>query len=204
MGQFTRLRLENLLLLALTAVTVVGGYLFFRIAYHISENLPFAQEILLVGLGTLVTVLITALLLNKQTLVELQKEQNLRYFELKARTFEQLFDRVERFISERRLTDRDLIALWFVTHRLAVVASPGVLEEYQRFLRVFNRVAGDRVLTGKDAQELSEALARLTVEIRKDLVGEEDLLSRYSPETIRRLVLANEAEATTIELRDQT
>lgn len=65
-----------------------------------------------------------------------------------------------------------------------------------------NKIARDQTLTGNDAQQLSQALARLTVEIRKDLIGEEDLLSSYPPERIRKLVLLNESEATPIKFRD--
>ena len=85
MKGFTRLRIENALLLVLTLLVAVVGYAFFRSGYFATDRLPFARN---------VTVLITALLLNKQTLVELQKEWNLRYFELKARTFLDFFDRV--------------------------------------------------------------------------------------------------------------
>lgn len=195
-----RLQWENLLLLLLTATVVVGGYLFFRRAFYVADAFPFVQEVILVILGTIVTVLITALLLNKQTLVEMQKEQNLKYFELKAKTFERLFDRVERFITQREITDRDLIELWFITHRLAVVATPPVLEEYRRFLQIFNRVARDGTVSPTDASELSEALARLTVEIRRELMGESDKFFRYSPEAIRQLILENEERVTSLQL----
>ena len=202
MKGITRLRIENALLLVLTLLVAVVGYAFFRTGYFVTDRLPFAREILLVFLGTIVTVLITALLLNKQTLVELQKEQNLRYFELKARTFLDFFDRVEELILRKNVSDEDLVHLWFITHRLAVVASPSVLKQFQDFLTVFNRVARDRRLTEEDAKALSEALARLTVEVRRDLIGELDRHGPYSPKVIEEIVLQNEALATVLDLQN--
>lgn len=202
MKGLTRLQMENALLLTLTLLVMVGGYAFFRSGYFTSVRLPFAQEILLIFLGSIVTILITALLLNKQTLVELQKEQNLRYFELKAQTFLDFFNRLEELVLRRDVNDADLVHLWFVTHRLAVVASPSVLQVYQKFLEVFNRVAWDRHLTEEDAKTLSEALARLTLEIRRDLIGELDRYSSFSAEHIREIILRNEALATFLKLQN--
>ncbi len=69
--------------LLLVTVAFIGGYLFLRAAYMVSDEFPFTQEIILVFLGTIATALITALLLNKQTEVELKKEENIKCIELK-------------------------------------------------------------------------------------------------------------------------
>ena len=74
---------KNIVILFLTAVTFIGGYAFLRLAYNATDRMPFTQEIILIVLGTVATVLITALLLNKQTAVEVQKEQNIKFLELK-------------------------------------------------------------------------------------------------------------------------
>ncbi|WP_456431289.1 hypothetical protein [Nitratifractor sp.] len=69
------LRRQSLYLL-LTLITFVAGYAFLRYAYRVSDSLPFAQEIVLIVLGTIATVFITSLLLNKQSAVEIEKEQS--------------------------------------------------------------------------------------------------------------------------------
>lgn len=46
-------------------LTMVIGYSSFRYYYKISDEFPFSQELLLVFLGAIATVPITALLLNK-------------------------------------------------------------------------------------------------------------------------------------------
>jgi len=186
---------KRLLLLALTAVTVVGSYLFLRAAYQVAQPMPFTQEVVLVILGTLATVLITALLLNQQTAVEIEKEQNIKFIEMKTRTYEQLIARIEEMSMAGRIGEQDLIRLRFITHRLALVASPEVLEEYHSFLETLGRCAADGEIGG-DSDVLAAALARLTVRIRADLIGEADAMEAdYSAAQIQRMILANSEES---------
>ena len=176
----------------LSAVVFVGGYFFLRLAYHISDKMPFTQEIILVVLGTLATILITAMLLNKQTTVELEKEQSVKFIELKTETYQNLINTIEEMVIHKDVTPEDLVRLHFLTHRLAIVASPAVLEEYEHFLEVFNKlIETDKHVSGQDEHRLSEALARLTVYIRADLVGELDAESGRSAKQIRDQIMAN-------------
>jgi len=183
---------DNKILMLLSAVVFVGGYFFLRLAYHMSDKMPFTQEIILVVLGTLATILITAMLLNKQTTVELEKEQSVKFIELKTETYQNLIDTIEEMVLHKDVTSEDLVKLRFHTHRLAIVASPAVLEEYEHFLEVFNRlIAEDKHVSMKDEDILSEALARLTVYIRADLVGELDEESGRTAKQIRDQIMAN-------------
>ena len=183
---------DNKVLMLLSAVVFVGGYFFLRLAYHMSDKMPFTQEIILVVLGTLATILITAMLLNKQTTVELEKEQSVKFIELKTETYQNLIDMIEEMVLHQDVTSEDLVKLRFHTHRLAIVASPAVLEEYEHFLEVFNRlIAEDKHVSMKDEDILSEALARLTVHIRADLVGELDEESGRTAKQIRDQIMAN-------------
>ncbi len=184
-----------MVLMGLSALVFVGGYFFLRLAYHITDRMPFTQEIILVILGTLATILITAMLLNKQTVVELEKEQSIKFVELKTATYEHLIDTIEQIVRKKIVDDNDRTALRFHTHRLAIFAAPRVLEEYRHFLDVFNKETADGKVSVEDANQLSEALARLTVRIRADLVGELDDLSGKSETWIRNQIMAN-AKAT--------
>jgi len=185
---------KSLLYLSLTAVTVIGGYIFLRTAYAAAARIPFAQEFILVVLGTTATVLITAMLLNQQTAVEIEKEQSVKFIELKTRTYEELIARIEELSLMESFGERELTRLRFITHRLAIFASPEVLEEYHRFLETI----GDRMRDGsirQDADAIALALARLTVPIRADLVGEMDVSANRSHAAIRRLILENTEES---------
>jgi len=191
---------RNIVLLFLTAVTFIGGYAFLRYAYKVTDTTPFTQEIVLIFLGTIATVLITALLLNKQTAVEVQKEQNIRFLELKKKTYEELINQIEEIVLSENITDEDIVRFQFITHRLAITSSPPVLEEYHHFLEALNRAAKDGSITGEDPRRLAESLANLTVKIRADLIGDADKTGTYSREQIKRLILRNSDES--MELSD--
>ena len=186
----------------LTAITFVGGYLFLRYAYRVTDSLPFAQEVVLIVLGTVATVLITALLLNKQTEVEIEKEQTIKFLDLKTQSYEQLIQRIEDMSVADNITDADLMRLRFITHRLAIVASPAVLKEYHSFLSVLGESTEDGVI-GNDYEQVSTALAKLTVAIRADLLGESDSLSGHTKHHIRTIILNNAGESTDLKIQNQ-
>ncbi len=97
----SKLQRENLMYMLLSISLVIGGYIFMRYAYRIAEEAPFSQEILLIALGTIVTILITAMLLNKQTEVELKKEENIKFTELKTDIYLQLIENIEEIILDK-------------------------------------------------------------------------------------------------------
>jgi len=133
----------NLLYLILVAIIFVGGYFFLRAAYYSTAQMPFTQEIILIVLGTLATILITATLLNKQTEVELKKEENIKYLELKTAIYTQFLDQVEAMLEKAEITDKDFIKLKAQTHKLSLIASEQFLEQYQNFLNVFMESSED-------------------------------------------------------------
>ena len=157
--------------LLLSFATLLMGYAYLRYAYKVSDSTPFTQEIVLIILGTVATIFITALLLNKQTSVEIEKEQNIKLFELKTTAYETLLDQLEKMSLVENFSNSELIHLQFITHRLAVIASPEVLEEYELFLNVIQEISKDGSFTG-DATSLHEALSELTLKIRADLIGD--------------------------------
>ena len=184
-------KIENVIFMALTAIIVIGGYFFLRYAYRVTDSTPFTQEIVLIFLGTIATILITATLLNKQTEVELKKEQNIKFLELKSSIYLELINYIEELILKRNLDHEDIIKLQFLTHRLATVASPEVLSEFTNFLTVFEKSYTDRKIDDTDEDNLSKALAKLTVKIRKDLVGELDKAGEYDLKEIENQVIEN-------------
>jgi hypothetical protein len=183
---------NNGILMLLSATVFVGGYFFLRLAYNLTDKMPFTQEILLIVLGTIATILITAMLLNKQTSVELEKEQSVKFIELKTETYQNLIDTIEDIMLLNEVHENELTKLRFHTHRLAIFASPPVLKEYRNFLNVFNeKIAKDKNVSMEDADLVSDALAKLTIYIRADLVGELDAESEHSKKQISQQILEN-------------
>lgn len=185
--------------LILTFLTLVAGYAYLRYAYKVTDSTPFTQEIVLIILGTIATVFITALLLNKQTAVEIEKEQNIKFLDLKAQTYEKLLDLMEDMSSESLLTDADITKLQFITHRLAIFASPGVLNEYTNFLNVVSQISKDGTFSN-DTEILSEALGKLTIQIRFDLLGENQSQKSYSVEQIKKMIKKNSDSSSQINI----
>jgi len=176
--------------LVLTLLTLVFGYAYLRYAYKVTDSTPFTQEIVLIILGTIATVFITALLLNKQTAVEIEKEQNIKFLDLKTQTYEKLLDLIENMVIENNISETDITKLQFVTHRLAIFASAGVLNEYTNFLELVSKVSKDRTLSN-DTEEIAQALGKLTILIRFDLLGENKNEKVYTIEQIKKIIRKN-------------
>ncbi|HCD70947.1 MAG TPA: hypothetical protein DEQ04_00040 [Thermovirga lienii] len=177
-----------------TSILFISGYFYLRYAYRVMDNLPFSQEIVLIILGTIITVLITALLLNKQTEVELRKEESIKFLELKSSIYMKFLDHLEHILLERSASEEDMTKLRFLTHKLAIVASPDVLHEYQKFVEKFIRSTRDKTINAQENDDISLALAKLTTKIREDLLREEDEASIYTHEEISDQILDNMEE----------
>ncbi len=185
---------KNLLYVFLTLTTLVVGYAFIRLAYHATDSFPFTQEVILIFLGTLVTVFITSLLLNKQTAVEIEKEQNIRYLDLKTSTYQQLLDLLEEMSLLDGFSEKEIIRLQFITHKLALIASARVLHEYHSLLHTIKRISVDKSFSG-DMPELHESLASLTLAIREDILGKNTDQDRgYTQSQVSEMIYTNTKE----------
>jgi len=186
--------------LFLTFITIISGYFYLRYAYKVTDSTPFTQEIVLIILGTLATVFITALLLNKQTEVEIIKEQSIKFLELKTKTYETLLELMESMSVEKKFDEKSITKLQFITHKLAIFASPAVLNEYNSFLGVVSEISRDGSFCD-DREILNAALSRLVIQIRFDLLGEntEDA-PVYSLEQIKKLIKRNSNDSSNIHL----
>jgi len=186
--------------LLLTLFTLVAGYAYLRYAYKVTDSTPFTQEIVLILLGTIATVFITALLLNKQTAVEIEKEQNIKFLDLKTQTYERLLNLMEDMSVANQLSDANITKLQFITHRLAIFASPAVLKEYNNFLKVVSEISKDGTFE-KDEETLAEALGKLTIQIRFDLLNENPSLTPYSAEQIKTMIKKNSDSSSHINIQ---
>lgn len=188
MNKLTR---ENLFYMLLSILLVIGGYWFLRYAYQVADAAPFSQEIVLVILGTIITILITAILLNKQTEVELKKEENIKFIELKTDIYLQLFDHIQQIILDGNADQKDKIKLRVLSHKLAVVSSPEVLIQFEEFLEKFTAITKDDLVGNKDTHILMEELAKLSIYIRKDLIGDLDYRSGIDQKILAKQIIDN-------------
>jgi len=170
----------------LTLFTFIVGFGFLHSAYYKHTNNPYAQEIVLIVLGTIATILITAALINKQSELELDKEHHIKIFELKSSIYLDLINFLEKIVTKRTITEDDLIYLEYLTHKISIVANKEVLKEYSNFIDTINKAIDDKLISVAESHDISEALAKLTVNIRMDLLQSED-----NPEIIKEIILKN-------------
>lgn len=164
------LRAKNFLITILGIVLGIITYFLFREMYYSNNNFPYSQEILAALIGTVMTILITALLLNRQTEVEMLKEENLKILELKANIYNELFKYLEDVFLKQEVTRKDIIKLKLINQKLSMIASIDVLKIFERFIEEFNLVSKDKKILGEDIDELLEILSNLSNAIRYDLL----------------------------------
>ena len=153
--------------------TFIAGYLFLRFAYNAAAKIPFAQEIILVVLGTIATIAITAALISKQSEVEIEKEQRVKIFDLKSRLYIDLISFIETLILKGTLESKDLLHLEFLTHKISIVANINVLKEYSEFIDIIKKVSKDKNISPMESDEISLKLAQLCGKIRYDIIQKE-------------------------------
>ncbi len=159
--------------LLITLATFVAGYFYLRFAYQTTGNMPFVQEIVLVVLGTIATIAITAALLNKQSEIELEKEQRVKIFDIKSDLYFELIEFIEKIITKGEITQNDLIVLEFLTHKISIIANPEVLREYSNFISTIKKTSLDKKISSLESDELSSKLAKLCGKIRYDLISKD-------------------------------
>ena len=160
--------------LIISAITFLLGYIYLRYAYQYTQKMPFLNEIILIVLGTIVTIAITAALLNKQSEIELEKEQRVKIFDIKSDLYFELINFIEEIIRKSEINHKDLITLEFLTHKISVIASPEVLQEYSNFVQTVKTTSADSKISPLESDELSAKLAKLCGKIRYDLITKDE------------------------------
>jgi hypothetical protein len=164
---------KSIFYLLVSTITFVTGYVFLKLAYYDTSETPFTQEIILIVLGTIATIAITAALLNKQSEIELEKEQRVKVFDIKADLYFELINFIEDLIKKNEIDSKDLITLEFLTHKISVIANPEVLSEYSNFVQTVKNTSTDTKITALESDEMSGQLAKLCGKIRYDLIHKE-------------------------------
>ncbi len=157
--------------LALILATLVVGYLVFRYFYEVAGDFPFTQEILLVFIGAVATVLITAVLLNQQTELELRKEGQVLLLDRKAETYSAIIEHIGRIVEQGRMRADELARLRILNHKLAMVGSAEVIARFNSVLDAIERAVSDDDIGRREGSDIMRAVAVLTFWMRRDLLG---------------------------------
>jgi hypothetical protein len=176
----------------LIAVTVVFGYLLFRLVLKESDQ-PITFELFAALIGFSLTILTTSLLLHRQTEAELSKEENVLFLNLKMKVYLELIDQLQDVIMKRRITDEDILELRLLNQKIAFIASPEVLQAFNKFVRYFSELAEkESEIKPGEIDNLMDELSTLSVYIREDLFNRSDQI--LDTEEIRKLVISSNEE----------
>ena len=158
-------------ILFLYIVAMVAGYFAFRLLYGVSDRFPFSQELLLVFLGAIATILITALLLNQQTELELRKEGQVLLLDQKSATYMALIEHIGEIVEKGRLDPDGVAELRVLNHKLAMIGSADVIGQFSDVLRRLDDSTADQAISDAEQAQIMQSVAVLTYHMRRDLLG---------------------------------
>ena len=205
---------QTLLLLILGIVFAAVLFVLFRLFLD-TKNTGYATEIAAAFMGALVTVVITMILLNRQSEPSAEGRSGTRAARARSRTcyraaqcalaarlvpkqkiavYGTLIDRLESIMRKGEVSLEDEIAIQMLNLKLSFFASTEVLQKFNEFARQFSLVAADRKVTGEERTELLGTLGELSTSIRHDLSSQEDLRTErklFSEEELKNLVMGN-------------
>lgn len=167
MNKFKSLNKWHQLVLIFFGVALI----FILFSFFIGENKsPYASEIAAAFMGGILTIIITAMLLHKQTEVELEKESNVKIMERKINVYDEILTIIKPVLYEGKIERKQKLKLQLVNLKLVQIASPEVIGEFQKFSEIFKvSCEGDDEITNDELPDLLKALLRVCVEIRKDI-----------------------------------
>ena len=157
--------------LASTLLVLLGAYMLFR-AMYLGSEVVFAQETVLVFLGAVATVSVTASLLNRQTELERRKEGQVIVLARKGDIYMAAIEKVAAIVETERHDAGLIDELRVLGHKMAVVASLDVIRAFQEVLDGLLSGLEDGHLEGADAEAVMHAVAQLSFAMREDLLRE--------------------------------
>lgn len=182
---------QTIILFLLSTALAFGSFFFFSV-FLTQSTPPFAFEIAAAIMGSIITVIITMILLNKQSEAEMMKERTVKILEQKLKVYDGLIDQVKKVLIKGKVSDEDIVEIQILNQKLSFIACREVLKSFNDFANNFIAAAADTVISSREKDELLELLGDLSIEIRKDLASPEEkqALLRMKDE-IRQLVHNN-------------
>jgi len=145
------------------------AYLLFRTVLQQSKH-PITFELFAALIGVSITILLTSILLKRQTGAELRKEENVMFLDLKMRTYTELIDQLQDIISKKKILEEDMIEIRLLNQKLTFIGSEEVLIAFNSFSRLFATLALQDSIDNDDVDSLLLELSELSVHIRNDLM----------------------------------
>lgn len=178
-------RLPDLAFAAAAAALGIGIVFVFRSMYLAEDILPFAQEMTLIFLGAVVTIILTAALLNRQTDLELRKEGRVIILQQQCDIYMACIEKVAEIVATARHDAKLIDELRVLNHKLAVVASAGVVSSFEQVLESLQSGFADGTLSDGDGERVMNAVADLTIAMRSDVLHAAAFPSQNTERAVR-------------------
>ena len=178
-------RLPDLAFAAAAAALGIGIVFVFRSMYLAEDILPFAQEMTLIFLGAVVTIILTAALLNRQTDLELRKEGRVIILQQQCDIYMACIEKVAEIVETARHDAKLIDELRVLNHKLAVVASAGVVSSFEQVLESLQSGFADGSLSDGDGEGVMNAVADLTIAMRSDVLHAAAFPSQNTERAVR-------------------
>lgn len=178
-------RLPDLAFAAAAAALGIGIVFLFRSMYLAEDTLPFAQEMTLIFLGAVVTIILTAALLNRQTDLELRKEGRVIILQQQCDIYMACIEKVAEIVETARHDAKLIDELRVLNHKLAVVASAGVVSSFEQVLESLQSGFADGTLSDGDGERVMNAVADLTIAMRSDVLHAAAFPSQNTERAVR-------------------
>lgn len=165
-------RLPDLAFAAAAAALGIGIVFVFRSMYLAEDTLPFAQEM-------------TAALLNRQTDLELRKEGRVIILQQQCDIYMACIEKVAEIVETARHDAKLIDELRVLSHKLAVVASAGVVSSFEQVLESLQSGFADGTLSDGDGEGVMNAVADLTIAMRSDVLHAAAFPSQNTERAVR-------------------
>lgn len=119
----------------LISLIFIFSFTTFNLLFSTSEPGSYYQNIISALIGTLLTVIITALLLKKQVKSEGLKSQNIEVFKKKVENYENFTRLMVKAFEDYKLDEGEVQELGNSVYNLALFSSEKTIEVLSRFIR---------------------------------------------------------------------
>ncbi|MBD63720.1 MAG: hypothetical protein CME62_00810 [Halobacteriovoraceae bacterium] len=164
--------IPKVFLILLFLICCLVGYMTFRYYYNVSGQFPFTQEFILVLVGVISTVLVTAILLIQQSNLDLRKEEKVILLAQKKTIYMSIIEKVAKMVDKRVIDKRGISEIRIINHKLSMFGSIPVVDNFNNILDLMLDSLRNGVLSEEQAEEIMHSIARLTFDMRVDLLGE--------------------------------
>ncbi|MEM6845539.1 MAG: hypothetical protein AAF632_25215 [Bacteroidota bacterium] len=160
---------KSLPLVIIIAVAATSAYLLFRTVLEQSEH-PITFELFAALIGVSITILLTSILLRRQTVAELRKEENVLFLDVKMKVYLELIDQLQDIMAKKNILEEDMIEIRLLNQKIAFISSQEVLEAFNSFSRLYAAKALKDQMDDDDIDELLRELSKMSFHIRRDLL----------------------------------